>query len=149
GVKTNILPDRAEATLDIRTLPGIDHAALLAHAQDLAVNLQSQTPGLALTVEVDNDRPPVSVDAQHPMVQGLQQVMTQLGLSRQPRGLHFYTDASQIVPQLELPFVILGPGDDALAHQRDEHIALEDVRTMAAVYVHYLLGLSHTDLVGQ
>lgn len=149
GVKTNILPDRAEATLDIRTLPGTEHATLLAHAQELAAELQVQEPGLTLTVEVVNDRPPVSVDPQHPLVQGLQQVMTELGLSRQLRGLHFYTDASQIVPQLELPFVILGPGDDALAHQRDEHIALEEVRTMAMVYVHYLLGLTDADPAGQ
>lgn len=149
GVKTNILPDRAEATLDIRTLPGTDHATLLAHAQELAADLQAQKPGLKLTVEVVNDRPPVSVDPQHPLVQGLQQVMTELGLSRQLRGLHFYTDASQLVPQLELPFVILGPGDDALAHQRDEHIALEDVRTITAVYVHYLLGLADADSAGQ
>lgn len=149
GVKTNILPDRAEATLDIRTLPGIDHAALVTHAQELAADLQAREPGLVLNVEVVNARPPVSVDPQHPLVQGMQRVMSQMGLSRQLRGLHFYTDASQIVPQLGLPFVILGPGDDGLAHQRDEHITLEDVRTMAAVYLHYLLGLADADSVEQ
>jgi hypothetical protein len=75
--------------------------------------------------------------------------MPQMGLSSELRGLHFYTDASQIVPQLALPFVILGPGDDGLAHQRDERIALEDVRTMAAVYLHYLLGLADAGPTGQ
>lgn len=149
GVKTNILPDRAEATLDIRTLPGTEHAALVTHAQELAADLQAREPGLVLNVEVVNARPPVSVDPQHPLVQGLQRVMSQMGLSKQLRGLHFYTDASQIVPQLGLPFVILGPGDDGLAHRRDERIALEDVRTMAAVYVHYLLGLADVGPVGQ
>jgi succinyl-diaminopimelate desuccinylase len=149
GVKTNILPDRAEATLDIRTLPGTEHAALATHARELAADLQAREPGLVLNVEVVNARPAVSVDPQHPLVHGLQRVMSRMGLSRQLRGLHFYTDASQIVPQLGLPFVILGPGDDGLAHQRDERIALEDVRTMAAVYVYYLLGLAGPGPVGQ
>lgn len=149
GVKTNIIPDRAEATLDIRTLPGTDHAALVTRAQELAADLQAREPTLMLNAVVDNDRPPVSVDVQHPLVHGLQRAMSQIGLSSQLRGLHFYTDASQIVPELGLPFVILGPGDDKLAHQRDEHIALEDVRTMAAVYVHYLLGPDGTDSFGQ
>jgi succinyl-diaminopimelate desuccinylase len=149
GVKTNILPDQAEATLDIRTLPGTEHAALTTHARELAADLQAREPGLVLNVEVANARPAVSVDPQHPLVQGLQQVMPQVGLSTQLRGLHFYTDASQIVPQLGLPFVILGPGDDGLAHQRDERIALEDVRTMAAAYVHYLLGLAGAGPGGQ
>jgi succinyl-diaminopimelate desuccinylase len=149
GVKTNILPDRAEATLDIRTLPGTEHADLITHTQELAADLQAREPGLVLKVEVVNARPAVSVDPEHPLVQGLQRVMPQMGLSSELRGLHFYTDASQIVPQLALPFVILGHGDDGLAHQRDERIALEDVRTMAAVYLHYLLGLADAGPTGQ
>ena len=54
-----------------------------------------------------------------------------VGISTEDKGHYFYTDASQIIPEISVPFVIAGPGDDALAHCINEHISLESVRRYA------------------
>ena len=61
-------------------------------------------------------------------------------ISTIPRGTFFYTDASQIIPQLSIPFVIAGPGDDSLAHCTNEYIELDSVARFAGLYYRYILG---------
>lgn len=60
-----------------------------------------------------------------------------MGMSGKPRGTHFYTDASQLIPVLPVPFVIAGPGDDKQAHCTDEHIEVESVMRFAEMYWRY------------
>ena len=50
GFKTNVVPDRCVATVDLRTVPGQDHDAIVQEVRDMASELESTTPGLRLEI---------------------------------------------------------------------------------------------------
>ena len=138
GIMTNVIPEHAQLEMDIRTLPSVDQDQLIAGARRIAEELEQTVKGLSLRLEVLNDRPPVETPEQDPFVQRLQQVCREAGGESAIRGLHFYTDASQLIPRFRKPFVILGPGDDKMAHQTNEQVKIQSVVRVAQRYVDYL-----------
>ncbi len=139
GIMSNVIPEQAEATLDIRTTPDIDHKDVLETCRDLAEVLKKEIPGLGFDISVENNRPAIETALDKSLVVEMQKIMKSLGMNTKERGLHFYTDGSQLIPEHNVPFVILGPGDDSNAHQRDENIKVSSVRRIAEVYIRYLL----------
>jgi succinyl-diaminopimelate desuccinylase len=87
---------------------------------------------------VVNDRPPLETDPTEALVLNLQKSAQARGIKLTKRGLFFYTDASQLVPQLKIPFVILGPGDDREAHKPNESIALASITKFATLYAGFI-----------
>ncbi len=139
GIKSNIIPSNASATLDIRTIPGANHEEIIRFAEQIAQKLMADHAGLSIKVNVDNNRPPVGIDHKHEFIERLKAIYRELNLDDRSKGLYFYTDASQIIPFMNKPFVILGPGEDSMAHQRDEKISLASVKKVASIYLHYLM----------
>jgi succinyl-diaminopimelate desuccinylase len=144
GTKTNVVPAHASASVDIRTVFGVDHQAIIGKGEAIAAEMA--TDDLSISVCVENDRPAIGVDRDHPFVIGVAEEMEKLGLEVGYKGLHFYTDGSQVVPQLGIPFVILGPGEDSMAHQKDERVALREVSDVADVFISYILHLGEKEV---
>lgn len=138
GIATNIIPDFAEMELDIRTLPGMSHAQLVQYAEDCAAGATRVAEGLSMELRVLNDRPAAGISDTAPLVRRIETVCARQGWQPKKKGIYFYTDASQLIPVFQKPFVIMGPGDDAMAHQLDERIRLQDVAEMAQLYTDYL-----------
>ncbi|MCF4114126.1 MULTISPECIES: M20 family metallopeptidase [Dethiosulfovibrio] len=121
GVGTNVIPDLATASVDIRTIPGQDHQELLKEMSDWANQLMRDRPGLDISIKVLNDRAPYEIDKGHPAVKSLaDQVEQLLSVSPIKKAVAFYTDASIFGPHCGLPVVIFGPGDPTMAHQPNE-----------------------------
>lgn len=59
-------------------------------------------------------------------------------MNTEEKGLYFYTDMSQITVFHPIPFIIMGPGDDKLAHQTDEYVMVDSVKTATDIYIRYL-----------
>lgn len=135
GVLNNVVPDKATLCVDIRTVFGIDHQQIIDSAKEIAQQMQAQTQGLFIQIEVANNRPAIEIEQNHPFVQRVKHACLQNGASDQCRGMYFYTDGSQLIPAIQKPFVILGPGDDAMAHQKDEFVCLQSVATLADIYL--------------
>ncbi|NLG85868.1 MAG: M20 family metallopeptidase, partial [Firmicutes bacterium] len=71
------------------------------------------------------------------LVQLAQQLGQELwGRELTPGGVNYYTDAAVLVPGLNLPFIIFGPGEPGLAHQPNEYV---DVEKLVAATAFYLL----------
>lgn len=138
GVMTNIIPPEATLEMDIRTIPGQSNRDILEKACRIAEELCQANSPLKITVETLNDRPAVGVSEEDPLVLDMQAAARSLGLSDQLRGTIFYTDASQLVPHYQIPFLILGPGDDALAHQSNEYITFSSLEEITSLYLRYL-----------
>lgn len=139
GIMTNIIPSVAEMEMDIRTSPGVRHEWILKEVDRLCQELQGEDPKVGFKVEVTNDRPAIETPSGQPLIQTLRELGKPLGISAGERGHYFYTDASQFVPQIPVPFAIAGPGDDTLAHCTDEHIEISSVGRFARLYVEYVL----------
>jgi len=135
GIKTNVVPDRCEATVDLRTVPGQDHEEIVREVRDMASELESTTPGLRLEVNVGNDMPPVETPVGHPLIRHAAGAVEEVtGAAPAVRGATYYTDGGMWVG-LDVPMVIFGPGDDKLAHQPNERVPVEHLALATRGYM--------------
>lgn len=127
GVKTNVVPDHCELTIDMRTVPGQDHQAIVKKYEEVLAALKEQNPEFRATLTVLNDRPPVTTAADHPVVSRFNQVLLKAcGRTSEPKGVRYYTDAAALIPVWpDVPMVICGPGEARLAHQPNEYVAID------------------------
>ncbi len=143
GTKTNMVPDRCELTVDIRTLPQQSHGSVLAQLEGILRNLGSADGEAPAVLEVLNDRAGLSTPADHPFVETAQKVGRALwGRRMMVRGAPYYTDGSVLGPGTGLPVILLGPGEVGQAHQTDEWVSTEALsqaaRFYAALAAHWL-----------
>jgi succinyl-diaminopimelate desuccinylase len=126
GTATNIVPDRCRAVLDLRTLPGQGHGSIL-------VDLGMRAPAARLTVL--RDAPAIVADPQGRLVTAAR-AASQQSTGREPalRGLPYVTDGSVFGQGLGAETVLVGPGDERLAHQADESVGLAELDAAVACY---------------
>lgn len=134
GLMTNVIPDKATLELDCRTLPSINHTGLLSWTDCLISRLETKYEGSSFELEVLAERLPFATPSYEPFVHALQDLAGTYDLKTEPIGVRFATDASRLIPHLNKPFVIMGPGQINMAHQTNEHIALDAVTTMTRLF---------------
>jgi succinyl-diaminopimelate desuccinylase len=114
GLNTNSVPDRAVATVDVRTIAGQDHGELTAALARMA------GPEIALRPLID--LPPVWTDPADEWAASVAEIVRAVtGQASEPRAATYFTDASVLTPALgSVPTVICGPGEAEQAHVTDE-----------------------------
>ncbi|MDF9845372.1 MULTISPECIES: M20 family metallopeptidase [unclassified Paenibacillus] len=117
GVATNVVPDRCEIIIDIRTIPAVTHKEILCSLEAVIDNLDFE-----VELDVFNEREPVSTTADDPLVQAAVRVLGARDGEVQPEGVAYYTDASIYQPALGSPVILYGPGLVRMAHQPDEYV---------------------------
>lgn len=128
GLNINSVPDLTEISVDIRTVPTVDHAALM---RTLAGRL-----GPEVELEPIIDLGAVYTDPAHAWVQSVFDVMAPL-LGERPaaRTATYFTDAAALNRAYgHPPTVILGPGEPHMAHQTDEYCTVERVERAVSAY---------------
>lgn len=136
GVKTNVVPDRCVVTIDQRTVPGQDHAAIARQVEELIADLAQRLPEFHASVEVINDRIPVASSPEESVVQRFYDVVAEVtGRRPVPEGVNYYTDAAVFVPALQSPMIICGPGEARLAHQPNEHVEVAKLVEAAKIFI--------------
>jgi succinyl-diaminopimelate desuccinylase len=135
GITTNVVPDRCVATVDMRTVPGQDHDAILRQIQGLMDDLKGDDPGFEATCRVLSDYPPLATEPDSSLVKDFLEVLEQVsGVPHEPRAVRYYTDAAALVPALNVPMVICGPGVAELAHQPNEYVEVSRLGEAARIY---------------
>ena len=128
GSKTNVVPDRCEATVDLRTVPGQDRS----FEDELFERLRAVCPDLEIKVHRAS---PLHTDTAHPLLQKL----TTLG--SRPVGAPWFCDAA-VFSKNGSPAIAMGPGSIAQAHTKDEWIALDELIEGAAFFERFLRSLA-------
>jgi succinyl-diaminopimelate desuccinylase len=128
GQGVNMVPDVASVGVDIRTVPGMDHDALLAKVRKLL--------GQEVELDVFSNMPAVWTAPEEEWVQGVFEICKrQLGTQPEPRTAAYNTDAGNLLKVYKgAPTVVLGPGEPQLAHQTDEYCSMERIRQSVAIY---------------
>lgn len=125
GIKTNVIPDSAEANLDIRLIPETDSAQFLRDLEKLQEKFNSIHKG-KITVKIINHRESVSVDKVDDGVLLLQKAHENaFGEEALFSGTNFFSDASIIQKNRKIPTVLYGPGEMREAHIPNESLELE------------------------
>lgn len=138
GNMTNIVPAEASLEVDIRTIPGVSHRELCQAAEALCQNMQTAYSNVTTELTVLNNRPAIECSETGSFREKIARAARESGLDMQKRGHQFFTDASLVLPEHDIPFVIAGPGDDKQAHVANESIPIRSVTRFAEFYVRYL-----------
>jgi len=133
GSRPNIVPDLAEAVLDIRITPALADAggALSLLRKTLAEN--------HLPVELVNphENPPMATDATHPMIQALLATDSATRLA----GAPWFSDAAHLANG-GIPSICIGPGSIDQAHTIDEFIKITALQEGAEFFRKFIASLS-------
>lgn len=135
GVKANVVPDYCVATVDMRTVPGQDHADIFRRIEALIGELERRDAEFRAELKVINDWPPVVTAPDEPVVQRFNTALAEVtGTPSELKGVRYYTDAAALVPALRAPMLICGPGEAGMAHQPEEFVAVDKLVEAARIY---------------
>jgi succinyl-diaminopimelate desuccinylase len=127
GNTVNAVPDSAGIGVDIRTVPGMDHAALLRSLQSLMGEAE---------LDVFSNLGPVWTEPDGEWVQRVFEICKPYAEDRlEVRTAPYMTDAANLLKVYAgAPTVVLGPGEAAMAHQTDEYCSMERIRQSVSIY---------------
>ena len=124
----NVMHALALVGLDIRTIPGQEHAEIrrdLAAAADVAV---ADIAGCASDLEVIEERPWTETPRETPIVTAVERACRRVqGRPPRHRGVPGATDGTFLHAWAKIPIVTIGPGDVAIPHQVDEFVPVGDL----------------------
>ena len=132
GNTVNAVPDAARIGVDIRTVPGMDHAALLVKMKALLGEAE---------MEVFSNLPPVWTAPDDDWMQRVFEICKPyVGEAPAARTAPYMTDAANLLKVYAgAPTVVLGPGEAAMAHQTDEYSSMERLRQSVEIYEKIIL----------
>ena len=136
GSGGSTVADRCELTLDRRVLPSEGLALVEAEVVALLRRLESERPGLEWELSRTVAFPPLTGADNRHLLHVLSEALLDLGAA--PRvahnGMRFATDAAWY-EAAGSQAVVFGPGDVAIAHQSDEHVAIDDLNVVTRALV--------------
>jgi succinyl-diaminopimelate desuccinylase len=136
GVKTNVVPDRCSITIDMRTVPGMNHNEIIKDFERLILKLSEEIEGFKADIRILNNRAAVETKRTHPFIKLAQGTFKEVfGVDTEPQGVNFYTDASIFLPAKSVPCIFFGPGESSMAHQPNEYITVESFRQTVQYYI--------------
>ncbi|MDQ5849708.1 MAG: M20 family metallopeptidase [Pseudomonadota bacterium] len=127
GSGVNMVPDTASIGVDIRTVPGMDHASLMGKLKGMLKEAE---------LDVFSDLPPVWTAPEDDWMQRVFEICKQqTGEKASARTATYMTDAANLLKVYKgVPTVVLGPGEPQMAHQTDEYCSMERTRQAVAIY---------------
>jgi len=130
----NVIPGTATVCVDVRTVPGVDHASVVEQVQAAAEDAAAPE-SVRVSVEVVDDRPPVDTPVGSPVVRALAAAHTAV-TGEEPRygGVPGATDGTILTRDGGLETVVYGPGGKWIAHRSDEYVEVDDIVRCARVY---------------
>jgi len=127
GSGVNLVPDLARIGVDIRTVPGTNHAELLSRLKELLSEGQ---------LDIFADSEAVWTEPDEAWVQRVFEICKPiLRESPEARTMPYMTDAANLRKVYDgAPTLVLGPGEAAMAHQTDEYCHIERIRQSVQIY---------------
>jgi succinyl-diaminopimelate desuccinylase len=130
----NVVPDQCLATLDIRTVPGQDHAVLRRQMEDILARLGRSDPDFRAELEVIEERPWTETDRHHPVVQAVAESYRAV-TGREPvyNGVPGATDGT-FLHLAGVPIVTTGAGNRHIPHHVDEYVDVGELVETTRIY---------------
>ena len=127
GNTVNAVPDSARIGVDIRTVPGMDHDALLKKLKGLLGEAE---------LDIFSNLPPVWTAPDDDWMRRVFEICKPyVGEAPAARTAPYMTDAANLLKVYAgAPTVVLGPGEPQMAHQTDEYCSMERIGEAVAIY---------------
>ncbi|MHC4500866.1 MAG: M20/M25/M40 family metallo-hydrolase, partial [Planctomycetota bacterium] len=129
GKEINVIPDKCEIGIDIRTLPGQNRQAIIDDFQRIFARLKQKNNEFQASVSVVREVGALETDPESDFVKELCSVVG----AKQTKAVGFTTDGPHLV-SLGAPVVVFGPGEPEVCHKPDEYIEIADVEKAVEYY---------------
>ncbi len=128
GMNINSVPDEARFGIDIRLVPGIGEADVMARLTEIA--------GAEASFKRVTHAASVYTEPSHPWVQSVFAVMKDIaGVSTEPAIATYFTDAAALTGAYGYPpTLVIGPGEAGMAHQTDEYCYVSRIEEAHAAF---------------
>lgn len=127
GWQVNIVPDRTRVRLDSR-VTSLEERRRILELVESTGRKAATSVGATFDLAVFNDVSPIVSNTRDPLVQALLSSVAPAGGGKREIEIAPYsTDAVAIVPKLNIPLIVYGPGDIAQAHQPNEYVELSTI----------------------
>lgn len=126
GTQVNIIPEACEIECDRRTVPGESAEQILKDRDAILEGLEVEHTDLHVV-------PAMSDAGTDKLLELLTPILLEQGIDATPRGEPYVTDAS-FYDAAGAPTIVIGPGDLAQAHRKDEWVSREQLALAVKVY---------------
>ena len=141
GVALNVIPASCMISIDRRVLPTETEEQATREIVEVVNGAVRVTSGARAQVRKVRFVPPASIDSKEPIVAAAEQAASAiLGRPVQAAGFSATCDMTYLVNNAGIPTVILGPGEIGVAHQVNEHIAVDQMALAVDVYSRIIQG---------
>ena len=136
GIVPNMVPDYCEILMDIRTIPSLLIDAILDEADRIKLEYEKKYTGLSVEFEIINKRQHIETNTDDLEVVKIRNAIKKItGENPLDIGINYFTDASIFIEEIpNIPIVLLGPGQQELAHQPNEWVGIDDYLKMIEIY---------------
>ncbi|HSB71221.1 MAG TPA: M20 family metallopeptidase [Candidatus Methylomirabilis sp.] len=136
GVALNVIPARCVISIDRRVLPTETDADATREIVEVVNRALPAASGASVEVRKVRFVPPSCTDPKADIVAAAERAVSAvLGRSVQAIGFSATCDMTYLVNDGGIPTVILGPGSIDVAHQANEHIAIDQMALAVQVYL--------------
>jgi len=121
--------------LDIRTIPGVDHAAVEISLRDILAQIGRRDPRMRAELDVFEQRPWTETPPDAPVASAVASAV-RWATGKEPKygGVPGATDGTFLHAWAGIPIVTIGPGNRFIPHQVDEYVDVEDLMEAARIY---------------
>ena len=133
GSGFNVIPELCEIHVDRRTVPGeVPAHAEKAFQAALDVFLKTN-PDEKISFETHFESPPLPPAKKTGFIDDVRAVLRDLNMKDDPKGVSYATNAGDL-SAVGIPSVVLGPGDIAQGHTKDEWVDIAEIEKGVEVY---------------
>ena len=134
GEAMNIVPDKCDIGIDIRTVPGQNYQDIIDDLQNIFVELKQKNPQFEAQVSVVREVGALETDSRCNFVRDFCSAVD----INETGAVGFTTDGPYFA-SLGAPVIIFGPGKPQLAHKPDEYIDISDLKKGVEYYKKVIL----------
>ena len=145
GVALNVIPASCMLSIDRRVLPTETEEDATREIVETVNRALPPASGARVQVRKVRFVPPACTDSKEPIVAAAEQAASAvLGRSIRAAGFSATCDMTYLVNGGGIPTVILGPGEIGVAHQANEHIAVDQMALAVDVFTRTIEGWFET-----
>ncbi|MEO6221611.1 MAG: M20/M25/M40 family metallo-hydrolase [Vicinamibacterales bacterium] len=133
GRELSVYPDRCVLRMERRTVTGEEDSVVIREVNAILEKLQAADSGFRGDARLMTSRPPYRIQPSEPLPRALAASIEARGLSAEPAGMSFWTDAA-ILAGAGIPSLLFGPGGAGL-HSIEEYVNLADVDVCSQVLI--------------
>ena len=136
GEKVNVIPDYAEASLDIRILPSMDKDRLIKSIMERITLLKEKNGSIDVEIKIIGENPPAEIPLNSKIIEIVRKsVKESIGYEPEIIGGKGSNDSSYMIIN-GVKTIVIGPGDflNDHAHGKDESVSLEMLDNFSKIY---------------